>query len=109
KERIDALSAEAEDAPASRERARQAEQRLASLRTQSSGVSRLDETRGQVEAARAAEAGEAGRLPDLEAAARAADENAISMAHDHERLVEAVNRHRSEAQQAELDRVRWSE
>src|SRR6185312_4312643 len=50
---------------------------------------------------------EAARMPDLEAAARTADEVAIAMAHDHERMAEAINRYRGESQQAELDRTRW--
>ncbi|HEX6350308.1 MAG TPA: AAA family ATPase [Candidatus Dormibacteraeota bacterium] len=88
---------------------RAAATRLAELQTAASGRRRLDETTTQLEAARAAEAAEAARLPDLEAELAAAEQRAAGLARsldDRERL---LAEHRAEARRLEAERARWQD
>ena len=107
--RIEALEPDAARAEAAARAFKEAEAGLAELRAQAAGATRLDESQRLLEAARAAEDGEAARLPALERAAGVADEGAAAASGRHQQYLEAMSAHRSASQQAEAERARWRE
>jgi len=107
RQQIDALEPLAVRAEAAVTQVKRAEAHLGDLRTQAGGAPRLDESRRLLDAAIAAEEGEAGRLPELERAALAADQAAADAASHHQHHLDAASRHRTAVHDAEQDRARW--
>src|SRR3989442_2007524 len=84
-----------------------AETKLAELRVQVAGATRLEDSQRMLESARAEEKLEADRWPEMELAAAAADERAAAVARDLEEHLEALGAQRAASQQAEMERARW--
>jgi chromosome segregation protein len=91
------------------EESRRAEARVRELRAAAAQRPRLEEIRGQVQAARSAEAREAERLGELERRAEDAERTANELRRavdEHERR---LAEHRAEVRRLELERARWRE
>ena len=107
KERIAALEPQMVEGEGAAARLKAAETKLAELRVQVAGATRLEDSQRMLESARAEEKLEADRWPEMELAAAAADERAAAVARDLEAHLEALGAHRAASQQAEMERARW--
>jgi chromosome segregation protein len=107
RERIADLEPKMLEGEAAGSRLKAAEAALAELRARAAGGGRLEESRRMLDAARAEEKLESGRLLELERIAVASEEIAATLARELEEHVEALGAHRAASQQAEMDRARW--
>ncbi len=105
--RIDSLEPKMLEGEAAGNRLKEAEMKLADLRSRVAGATRQEESQRMLEAARSDEKLEVERLPDLERAATEAEEHASSVARDLEMHLESLGAYRSASQQAEMERARW--
>ncbi|MGH7904629.1 MAG: AAA family ATPase, partial [Candidatus Dormibacteraceae bacterium] len=80
---------------------------LVDLRQPASAGPRLEQERGRLEAAVAAESAEAGRLPSLESAASSSEARAAHLVRAQAERDTLLSEHRAEVRRLELERMRW--
>jgi chromosome segregation protein len=107
RERIAMLEPKMLEGEAAGGRLKAAEARLADLRSQAAGATRLEESQRMLQAALTDEKVESDRLPELERVAGAAEDHASSVGRELEAHMEALSAHRAASQHAELERARW--
>ena len=107
RERITALEPSVAELQSATERMLVAEQELSDLRISAAGATRLDEARRLLEAAKGAESAEADRVPDLESAAAAAEDQVAQLTRELEAHLEALGEQRAVSQGVEMERARW--
>jgi chromosome segregation protein len=105
--RLNGLEPQAAQAEDTAHRKKEAESRLADLRSRAAGAMRTEENARLLESARSAERAEAEKLVELDRAANAADEHAAAAAKELESSLESMGEHRAAAHHAELERARW--
>jgi chromosome segregation protein len=91
------------------EGSRRAQARVNELRSQAGQRRQLDDVARQLTASREAEARESARLPELEAAARRAEETAAELRRAVDEHLSRLAEHRAEVHRVELERARWHE
>lgn len=107
RERITALEPSVAELQSATERLHVAEQELSDLRISAAGATRLDEVRRLLAAARDAESAEADKVPDLESAAAAAEDQVAQLTRELEAHLEALGEQRAASQGVEMERARW--
>ena len=107
RERLSGLEPQVAKADDASKRVKEAEAKLADLRSHGPGAARPEEAARLLESSRAAELVEAEKVAELEQAANAADEQAAAVATELESSLEAIGEHRAAAHHAELERARW--